>query len=151
MNIRHWVITWLSQEYAKMTADGIRTLDHNELRTYKALKSRQSLSEERLETALDKDCCDFKAVYNRGLLRAWVRIPSAVILFIPGWFSLWLNVLCSFLLLELKRHVKHACFGLSSNLCRCSMVPGTRCTGATGYKSLWRTHCFFMYVYQILC
>ena len=37
-------MTRISQDYTKMTTDGIRTFARNEPPTYKALKSRQSIS-----------------------------------------------------------------------------------------------------------
>ena len=43
MNIRQKVISLISREYTKMTADGIRTHACNETQTYRALKSRQFL------------------------------------------------------------------------------------------------------------
>ena len=73
-----------------MTTDGIRTHARYKPRTYKTLKSRQSRCHRPIEHSTtvaewfkafppDKNCRDFKVLYARGSLRAWVRIPSVVI------------------------------------------------------------------------
>ena len=93
----------ISREYAKVTTDGIRTHCRKQVSTKMAQLETWTHSHEYVrlpDWTLDcrgwgfspeRDYRDFKALCDRGSLRAWIRTSSVAIFCIPHLFGLWLS------------------------------------------------------------